>query len=85
MEREITIDASGRLVIPKDVRQRHRLAAGARLTLVDDEERLILIPRQQTGSTIEKAGLLVFQGRLEGATPDHRAMRDERLARLAGD
>ena len=84
MEREITIDGSGRVVIPRDVRQRHHLVAGSRLILVDDDERLVLIPRQQLPTTSEKAGLLVFQGQLMQELPDHRAVRDERLSRLAG-
>lgn len=84
MAREITIDSSGRVVIPMDVRQRHHLSAGSRLILVDDEERLVLIPRQGQTTTLEKAGLLVFQGQLAPGFPDHRAVRDERLSSLAG-
>ncbi len=83
MEREIAIDGSGRVVIPVDVRQRHRLVPGSRLILVDDDERLVLIPRQQLPTTLEKAGLLVFQGQLVKALADHRAIRDDRLSRLS--
>jgi AbrB family looped-hinge helix DNA binding protein len=84
MEREITIDASGRVVIPKDVRRRHHLSGGSRLILTDDEEKLILIPRRQAGGTVEKSGLLVFQGRLEPDFPDHRDDREDRIASLMG-
>jgi AbrB family looped-hinge helix DNA binding protein len=84
MEREITIDGSGRIVIPREVRLRHHLTPGSRLTLVDHDERLVLIPRQGQTTTLEKAGLLVFQGRLASEFPDHRVVRDERLSRLAG-
>jgi len=81
---EITIDAAGRVVIPKEVRQKHHLSGGSRLTLVTDEERLVLIPSRQQTSTIEKAGLLVFRGELDVETPDHRAIREESLARFGG-
>jgi AbrB family looped-hinge helix DNA binding protein len=84
MPDEITIDASGRLVIPKAVRKRHRLSAGARLTLVEEEDRLVLVPRHQETIAVERSGLMVFRGHLTGEVPDHRALRNERLDRLAG-
>jgi AbrB family looped-hinge helix DNA binding protein len=84
MAEEITIDASGRLVIPKDVRARHRLTAGARLLLVEEEDRLVLVPRPSETSTVERAGIVIFRGTLAGEVPDHRELRDERLDRLAG-
>lgn len=82
MAEEITIDGSGRLVIPKDVRARHRLTAGARLILVEEEDRLVLVPQASEPSTVERAGLLVFRGTLAGEVPDHRELRNERLDRF---
>lgn len=84
MAEEITIDASGRLVIPKPVRERHRLAAGTRLVLVEENERLVLVPRHGDTVAEERDGLLVFRGRLTATVPDHRALREERLDRFAG-
>jgi AbrB family looped-hinge helix DNA binding protein len=84
MEREITIDPSGRLVIPKEIRQRHRLTGGSRLIVVEDGDRIVLVPRQAQQSTVEVGGLLVFTGRLGGDVPDHRRLREERIARKAG-
>jgi AbrB family looped-hinge helix DNA binding protein len=84
MPEEITIDGSGRIVIPKDVRARHRLNAGARLLLVEEEGRLVLVPRGAETSTVERGGILVFRGALTGAVPDHRQLRDERLRDLEG-
>jgi bifunctional DNA-binding transcriptional regulator/antitoxin component of YhaV-PrlF toxin-antitoxin module len=83
MERKIAIDGSGRIVIPIDLRLRHRLVPGSRLIVVDDGDRLVLIPRQQLPTTVEKDGLLVFQGQLPEELADHRAVRDDRLSRLA--
>ncbi|MCP4897835.1 MAG: AbrB/MazE/SpoVT family DNA-binding domain-containing protein [bacterium] len=84
MEWEITIDASGRVVIPKEVRRRHHLSGSSRLILVETDERLVLIPRRKRGTTVEKAGMLVFQGRLDSEFPDHRALREERARHLMG-
>lgn len=85
MAEEITIDASGRLVIPKPVRERHRLSAGARLTLLEEDDRLILVPRHAETLVEDRRGLLIFRGRLTGPVPDHRTIREERLDRLAGE
>jgi AbrB family looped-hinge helix DNA binding protein len=84
MEKEITIDPAGRLVIPKEIRQRHQLSAGSRLIVVEDGDRIVLVPRQAQPSTIEIGGLLVFTGRLSGEAPDHRQLRESRIARKAG-
>lgn len=81
MARQITIDASGRLVIPKSVRQRHHLDAGSHLTLVDEEDRLVLIPSDREPRIVEKDGLLVIAGDGAIEIPDHRALREERLSR----
>jgi len=84
MPREITIDRSGRLVIPKAVRERHRLSPGVRLTLEEEDDRLVLVPLREATRTEERSGLLVFDGRWTGEVPDHRTLREERLDRLAG-
>lgn len=82
MAHEITIDASGRLVIPKAVRERLQLSSGARLMLLEEEGRLVLVPRHRETVAEERGGLLVFRGRLLGPIPDHRSLRDERLDSL---
>jgi AbrB family looped-hinge helix DNA binding protein len=83
MGREIAIDTSGRLVIPKDVRARHRLNPGTRLWLEEEGDRLVLVPAPEAPLTVEESGLLVFRGRLTGEIPDHRELRLERLDALA--
>lgn len=82
MAREITIDTSGRLVIPKDVRARHRLSPGTRLWLEEEGDRLVLVPASDAPLTVEESGLLVFRGRLTGEIPDHRELRLKRLDHL---
>jgi AbrB family looped-hinge helix DNA binding protein len=84
MPLEVAIDASGRLVIPKEVRARHRLQAGSTLLLMEEDDRLVLIPRPAETQTVERAGIIVFRGTLLGEIPDHRQLRNERIDRLAG-
>lgn len=82
MARDVTIDSAGRLVIPKDVRERHGLAAGVRLRLDEDGDRIVLRPVSEEPLAVEKSGLLVFRGRLVGAVPDHRQLREDRFDEL---
>jgi len=49
------------------------------MRLEEEEDRLILVPEHGEAEAVEKGGLLVFRGRLEGVIPDHRALREERL------
>jgi AbrB family looped-hinge helix DNA binding protein len=83
MAREITIDRSGRLVIPKEVRRAHRLEAGTRLTLIEEGERLVLVPRHAEVTLVERDGLLVVTGAETLEIPDHRSLREDRLDRFS--
>jgi len=85
MERRVTIDRAGRLVVPRDVRTRLRLVAGTRLQLREEGDRLVLVPEHAPSTTTEEAGILVFTGQLTSEAIDHRTDREERLARLAGE
>ncbi len=82
MPQEITIDGSGRLVIPKSSRRLHHLEAGSRLTLIDEDDRLILIPVQTDPKLVEQDGLLVLAGTEGHEIPDHRTLREERVEKL---
>lgn len=72
------------MVIPKDVRRSHHLVAGTRLTLVEEDHRLILIPEVAQPRLVEKNGLLVVSGSCTGEIPDHRTIREERIDRQSG-
>lgn len=85
MIREITIDAAGRIVIPKDVRRRHHLSRGTRLLLEEEEGQLVLTPVRDPPLFTNEDGLLVFRGRLTGEVLDHRELREDRMDHLAGE
>lgn len=84
MVRIITIDRAGRLVIPKDIRRRLRLRGGSRIRLSEaGDQRLLLEPIEDTDCLTEIDGLLIATGTHHGEWPDHRTLRDERVAELA--
>ena len=83
MEDIITIDAAGRLVVPKALRARLALREGTRLHVREEQGRLVLEPIPEEGVPAEADGLLVIRGRLVGAIPDHREQRARRIRSLA--
>jgi AbrB family looped-hinge helix DNA binding protein len=83
MAMTVTIDGAGRLVVPLEVRKRLNLRNGSRLSLVADEDRILLEPERTEAVSVERGGVLVLQGELDGEMPDHRRLREDRLGRLA--
>jgi AbrB family looped-hinge helix DNA binding protein len=83
MEDIITIDAVGRLVVPKAIRARLALHEGTRLLVREEEgRRLVLEPVSEEAALVEVDGLLVIRGRLTGEIPDHREQRVQRIRSL---
>lgn len=83
MEDIITIDAAGRLVVPKAMRARLALREGSRLHVrEEDGKRLVLEPVAEEAVPAEADGLLVIRGRLLGEIPDHRDLRRQRVRAL---
>jgi AbrB family looped-hinge helix DNA binding protein len=84
MEEIITIDGTGRLVIPKAIRTKLHLGAGSRLRLREEGgSRLVLEPLFEESVPVEVDGLLIIRGELIGEVPDHRQQRADRIRSLA--
>jgi AbrB family looped-hinge helix DNA binding protein len=83
MEEITTIDAAGRLVVPKPMRTRLRLEAGTRVRVSEEGDRLVLEPLADEVVPVEVDGVLVIRGRLTGDVPDHREQRAQRIRSLA--
>lgn len=63
----ITIDKAGRIVIPKELRQRLGLRANTALEILDHPNGLLLRVPETQPSLIKINGLLVHHGRAESA------------------
>jgi AbrB family looped-hinge helix DNA binding protein len=78
----VTIDKAGRIVVPKELRQRFALRPNTELEIVEHPNGVLLRVPEQSPSLGFVHGLLVHRGRAEdGADWDLRlqSVREERL------
>ncbi|MGH7916230.1 MAG: AbrB/MazE/SpoVT family DNA-binding domain-containing protein [Candidatus Binataceae bacterium] len=61
MSGKVTIDKLGRIVLPKPVRQKLRLAAGDQLELESVDDQIMLRPLRGTAVLRKKSGVWVFR------------------------
>ncbi|HXC26012.1 MAG TPA: AbrB/MazE/SpoVT family DNA-binding domain-containing protein [Gemmatimonadaceae bacterium] len=81
----ITVDATGRLVLPKKVREHHGLGPGSEMELDDTETEIRLRPMTAHPPLQEVNGFLVYTGRFTDDTADAvRKDREGRLRHVAG-
>jgi AbrB family looped-hinge helix DNA binding protein len=80
MEEVATIDAAGRLVVPKAMRDRLGLTRGTRVLLREEGHQIVVEPLLEESVLAEVDGMPLIRGRLAGEVPDHRALRDARIA-----
>ncbi|MBI4686971.1 MAG: AbrB/MazE/SpoVT family DNA-binding domain-containing protein [Nitrospirae bacterium] len=81
---ETTLDKSGRIVIPKEVRDSLGLKPGEALEVEEFDNRVMLKPVRETSPLHVKEGLLIFSGIATGDIADAvKIHRSERLKKLA--
>ena len=80
-----TMDRFGRIVVPKQLRDRHGLRPGCEVEIEDGANEITLRPLFDLPGLVEKEGILVFRGRATGELDSAvRHHRDERLRRAGG-
>jgi len=83
----IKVDKAGRIVLPKQVRERLRLGAGTKLELRESSQGLMLRPVAQRPSMVQKDGIWVHLGKAPHDFSWDRIvedLRDERMKDVAG-
>lgn len=77
------LDKFGRVIIPKKLRKQLGITPETTLNIEEDGKRIIIEPIQKEGPVIEKDGILIFTGKLQGETEQYLAEdREERINKL---
>jgi len=79
---KLKVDRTGRIVLPKRIRDRLHLHPGAELNLQEGPEGLVLRPVGQRASLIEKGGVLIHLGQAPRSFDWDRVVEDHREERL---
>jgi AbrB family looped-hinge helix DNA binding protein len=78
----VTIDKAGRIVVPKELRQRFALRPNTELEIVEHPDGVLLRVPEQKPSLVQVHGLLVHQGRAEAGADWDLALEHVREERL---
>jgi AbrB family looped-hinge helix DNA binding protein len=79
-----TLDRFGRVVVPKDIRDRLGLRPGAEIEIDEKGNEVVLKPVEHEPPLMVKEGILVFSGTATGDIRGAvRAHREERLRQAA--
>ena len=79
------VDRFGRLVVPKELRERHGLVPGSEVELEDSLDTIVLRPLADLPGLVEKEGIMVFRGRATGELDSAiRSQREKRLRESQG-
>ena len=78
----ISIDGAGRIVLPKRVRERFRLTAGATLELEERADGLVLRPIEQSPAIVRRDGLWVYLGKVPTGFDWGTIVDDDRERRI---
>lgn len=80
-----TLDRFGRVVVPKDIRDRLGLRPGAEIEIDEKGNEVVLKPIEHEASLMVKEGVLVYSGTATGDLRGTvRAHREERLKKASG-
>lgn len=81
-----TLDKFGRIIIPKRVREQLGITTHTSLNIEEDGKRIIIEPIQKDEPVIEKDGILVFTGKLQGEIDQYFMQdRDQRIKSLLAE
>ena len=74
----IHVDSAGRIVLPKQIRDRLRIHSGGTLSLEESAEGILLRPLRRRASLILKRGLLLHTGEAAKGYDWSRIVEDHR-------
>ena len=78
----LKIDKAGRVILPKPVRDRLGLRAGADVEMVETRDGIVLRPAERKPSLVSRGSLLVHTGELPSGYDITKAVEDDRDERM---
>lgn len=87
--KSISLDKAGRVVLPKDLRDKLRLEAGDELLVEQGDEQIVLRPVRAQAALKKERGVWVYQGGqsakrfTESLQEEIDAVREERIRELS--
>lgn len=73
-----TVSSKGQIVIPRQLREKHRLISGVRLQISETDEGLVLAPLKQARSSRRQAGWRALRGSAKGTNALKRHLAEHR-------
>lgn len=61
-----TVSSKGQIVIPRHLREKHRLTSGVRLQITESDEGLVLSPIKRVRSSARQSGWRALRGSAKG-------------------
>jgi AbrB family looped-hinge helix DNA binding protein len=61
-----TVSSKGQIVIPRHLRDKHRLTSGVRLQITESEDSLVLSPLKRIRSSARQSGWRALRGSAKG-------------------
>jgi len=61
-----TVSSKGQIVIPRHLREKHRLTSGVRLQIIESPEGLVLSPIKRPRSSARQSGWRALRGSAKG-------------------
>jgi AbrB family looped-hinge helix DNA binding protein len=73
-----TVSSKGQVVIPRHLREKHRLTSGVRLQIIETEEGLVLAPVNRTRPSAAQSGWRALRGSAKGTDALRQHLEEHR-------
>jgi AbrB family looped-hinge helix DNA binding protein len=73
-----TVSSKGQVVIPRHLREKHRLTSGARLQITESDEGLVLSPIKRARASASQAGWRALRGSAKGTDALRQHLEEHR-------
>lgn len=73
-----TVSSKGQIVIPRHLREKHRLTSGVRLQITESDDGLVLSPLKRARASASQAGWRALRGSAKGTDALRQHLEEHR-------